>query len=117
MHVKSIVSAIALSAALALSGPAFAQTMFNGAELSADDLPKVTERCEQLVTASTTESLTETEESTAGGNEAASENAGSADATIENAPAVNDAAAATAGVDLDTITLEMCKEAGLGGAM
>ncbi|UJW86863.1 hypothetical protein [Devosia sp. SL43] len=107
MHVKSIVSAIALSAALALSGPAFAQTMFNGAELSEADLPAVTERCEQLVTAAETESLTESsdssEDSTAGG----------ADATIVDAPAVNEVEEATTTIDLDTVTLEQCTEAGI----
>ena len=110
MHVKSIVSAIALSAALALSGPAFAQTMFNGVELSADDLPAVTERCEQLATASETESLTEADES------AADSTAGGTDATIADAPGVNEAENATTTIDLDTITLEQCTEAGLPAA-
>ena len=114
MHVKSIVSAIALSAALALSGPAFAQTMFNGAELSAEDLPAVTERCEQLVTAAGTESLTETETDDAAAADSTETTAGSAEATTD-VPAVNEAeAATTSSIDLDTITLEMCTEAKLG---
>ena len=111
MRVKSIVSALALTTAFALSGPAFSQTMFNGAELSADDLPAVTERCEQLATAASTESLIEesnsSEDSTAGG----------ADATITDAPAVNEAQQATATIDLDTVTLEQCTEAGIPAAM
>jgi hypothetical protein len=107
MHVKSVVSALALSAALAISGPAFAQTMFNGAELSADDLPAVTERCEQLANVESTESLTESSDS------AEDSTAGGADATIVDAPAVNEVQAATTTIDLDTITLEQCTEAGL----
>lgn len=113
MYVKSVVSAVALSAAMLLSGSAFAQTMFNGAELSADDLPKVTERCEQLATAASTQSATDS--STADSSSDAT--AGGSDATINEAPEVNEAAAATAKIDLDTVTLEQCEAAGLGGAM
>lgn len=113
MHVKSIVSAAALSAAMLLSGSAFAQTMFNGVELSADDLPKVTERCEQLATAESSQSATDT--TTA--DSSTDDTAGGSDATINEAPEVNEVAAATATVDLDTVTLEQCTEAGLGGAM
>jgi len=107
MLIKSLVSAAALTAALAFSGPAFAQTMFAGTELSADDLPAVTERCEQLSTAESTESLTEStdssEDSTAGGS----------DASITDAPAVNEGENALTTIDLDTVTLEQCTEAGL----
>jgi hypothetical protein len=116
MHVKSVVSAFALSAAMLMSGAAIAQaqteTMMGDMTISAEDLPKVEERCTQLVTASTTESLTEESASTE--NDA---NAGAADATVENVEPVNEAADATATIDLDTITLEMCEAAGLGGAM
>ena len=111
MHIKSLVSVVALSAAFALSGPAFAQTTFAGVALAEGDVAAVTERCEQLATASTTESLTESsdssEDSTAGG----------ADATITDAPEVNEMENALTKIDLDTVTLEQCKEAGLGGAM
>lgn len=110
MHVKSVVSAVALSAAMLLSGTAFAQTMLGGVEVSAEDLPAVTERCEQLVTAEASGSLTDSDTT-------ADDNAGAADATVDNAPAVNEVEAATATIDLDTVTLEQCTEAGLGGAM
>ena len=117
MHVKSIVSAIALSAALALSGPAFAQTMFNGVELSAEDLPAVTERCEQLVTAASTESETETTSDEPAAADSTETTAATTEATTD-VPAVNEVeAATTTSIDLDTITLEQCTAAGLGGAM
>lgn len=115
MHVKSIVSAIALSAALTLTGPAFAQTMFNGAELSAEDLPLVEQRCLDLVTAASTETIS-TDTDKADGEEAPDANAGSADAAVTDAPAVNEAGNATSTIDLDTVTLEQCQAAGLGGA-
>ena len=117
MHVKSIVSALALSAALALSGPAFAQTMFNGVELSAEDLPAVTERCEQLVTAAGTAGTAETTTEDAAAADSTETTAATAEATTD-VPAVNEVeAATTASIDLDTITLEQCTEAKLGGAM
>lgn len=126
MHVKSVVSALALSAAMMLSGGAIAQaqtaTMMGDVSISAEDLPKVEERCVQLVTASSTESLTTdtdsgADEGTKDGSNDDEANAGSNDATIENVEEVNEIADATATVDLDTITLEQCAAAGLGGAM
>lgn len=112
MHARSIVSALTLSAALALSGPAFAQTMFNGVELSDGDLAAVTERCEQLVTASGA-SLTEGTEVAPADGMAADANAGTADATLESVEPVNEMANATSTIDLDTVTLEQCTAAGL----
>ncbi|WP_354060284.1 hypothetical protein [Devosia sp. 2618] len=103
---KSIASAIALTAAMTFSGAAFAQTTFNGVELSADELPKVQERCDQLNTAASTASVTENSSST-------DTTAGGADVAVENAPAVNEIAQATSTVDLDTVTIEQCKAAGL----
>ncbi len=130
MHVKSIVSALALSAALAVSGPAFAQTMFNGTELSADDLGAVTERCEQLTNSAATEPLVGTEQSSddtsgesATGTATSSTDAstttsdGATDATVDEAPDVSGNTQATTTIDLATITVEQCTEAGLGGAM
>lgn len=111
MHIKSLVSVAALTAALAFSGPAFAQTMFAGVALSAEDLPAVTQRCEQLATASDTESLTESSDS------AEDSTAGGADATITDAPEVNEIENALTTIDLDTVTLEQCTEAGLGTKM
>ena len=113
MHIKSLVSVVALSTVFAFSGPAFAQTMFAGAALSEADLGAVTERCEQLVTASTTASATDS----ATGDSSTDDTAGGSDANVDEAPEVNELEAATSTIDLDTVTIEQCTEAGLGGAM
>jgi hypothetical protein len=124
MRVKSVVSALALTSAMFLSTGAFAQTMFNGAEVSADDLPGLQQRCTELVTASTNESLTETESVTSSSDDSdddgtdsqsdADDNAGEANALTESVPDVNEVVNATSGIDLDSVTLEDCTEAGLG---
>lgn len=107
MQVKTLVSILAVSTALAFAGPASAQTMFNGAPLSDDDLPKVQARCDELANAATTESISED----GADQDDQSNDAGQADATIESAPQANEDA--TTAVDLDTVTLEMCNDAGL----
>lgn len=121
MHVKSVVSALALSTAMLISGAAIAQaqtaTMIGEMSISAEDLPAVEERCTQLVTASTTESLTEDADDDAAGDNTEDANAGEADATVEKVEDVNQLANNASTIDLDTITLEMCKAANLGGAM
>lgn len=104
MNIKSLVSAIALTSALALSGPVFAQTMINGAAVSEADLPAVQQRCDDLKTADATESLTDTTKKTV-------DSAGAA--ATPNAPAVNETANATTKVDLDLLTLDACVTAGL----
>lgn len=104
MNIKSLVSAIALTSALALSGPVFAQTTINGAVVSEADLPAVQQRCDDLKTANDTASLTDT-------NKKPEDNAGAA--TTANAPAVNETANATTKVDLDLLTLDACVTAGL----
>lgn len=116
MHAKSVVSAIALSAALALSGPAFAQTMLNGAEISADDLPAVQERCDQLKLAADTSGVSNDAQPEASD---ADETSSAADASTETegAEPVDETAEALTTIDLDTITLEACVEAGLVAAM
>jgi len=108
MHIKSVVSAAALSAALLFSGSAFAQTMFNGGEVSAEDLPALQQRCEMLGTAASTESI-------AGQPSSTGDTAG--DAAAADVPAVNEVQQATTKLDLDTVTLEQCEAAGIKGTM
>ena len=105
MTIKSALSVVALT--VALTGASFAQGMtLNGVAVSEGDMAAVQERCDQLANASATESLTETsdssEDTTAGGT----------DATITDAPAVNEIEDATSTVDLDTVTLEACTAGG-----
>lgn len=108
MHVKSVVSAVALSATMLLSGSAFAQTMFNGAEVPAADLPALQERCLDLSTAAGTESLSDNP--TQSGDTAGS-------AAAAQVPAVNETQQAVTTIDLDTVTLEQCEAAGIKGTM
>lgn len=114
MHVKSIISVLALSAAFALSGPAFAQTMFNGAELSESDLAIVTERCALLVADAEGGEKT-TGDATTGAQASDSEapaTDGSTETTPTDAPQATDGAQSTT-IDVTAITLEQCTEAGL----
>lgn len=48
MQVKTIISAIAISFTMGVAGPVFAQTTINGTVISADDLPKVQARCDEI---------------------------------------------------------------------
>ena len=105
MTIKSALSVAALT--LALSGAAFAQGMtINGVAVSETDQPAVQERCDALANAESTESLTESSDSSE------DTTAGGADATIVDAPAVNEAQAATTTIDLDTIDLQSCVDGG-----
>jgi hypothetical protein len=105
MTIKSALSVVALT--VAFSGAAFAQGMtINGVAVSDADLGAVQERCDQLANASTTQSLTDSTESSADST------AGGTDATITEAPAVNEAQDSTATIDLDTVTLEACTTGG-----
>lgn len=111
MNFKAIASVVAISSAVLISGPANAQSMMIGAQTyTEDELPAIQERCDQLNLAATTESLTEESEEVA-------ESAGEADATIEGAEDVNEVEDATTTVDLDLITLQECKDAGLIDSM
>jgi hypothetical protein len=110
MQVKILVSILAVGTALAFAGPVSAQPMINGAAISAEDLPKVQARCDELANAGETESLVEDEEN--GGGEAGE--AAEADATVESVPQTNQVdEATTSSIDLETVTLEACTEAGL----
>lgn len=109
---RSLISSLALAAALSLSGAALAQTTVNGLTVSAEDLPKVQAQCNTLATAAMAA------ESTASTN-AAQDNApagttASGASNEKESPAAPDAASdATSTVDLSAITLEGCKAAGL----
>lgn len=140
MHIRNLVSPIALAAALSLSGGAMAQTTIAGMEIPAADLPQVQAHCDSLA-AATTESLTddaedddvdagdETGDDDTGGDDDGSEpgpnDDGDDDASgddgsgeDENDPASEDGEAsdldnALTSIDLDAVTLEDCREAGL----
>jgi hypothetical protein len=102
-----LISALALTASLLVSGSAMAQTtttdmagtMFGSATLTAEELPLVQAHCDTL------ERLDNT------GNSAGNDNK-TAGASVESEAPAGEAALVTS-IDLDTVTLEQCKEAGL----
>ncbi|MFD1251392.1 hypothetical protein DEVEQU_03719 [Devosia equisanguinis] len=104
MTLKSTLSAVAIAAGLAMSVPAFAQTMINGAEVSESDLAVVQAHCDTL-------KLRDTSDSQAGQPQGDA----AAETPVENAQAETDAANTSTSptVDLDTIDLQACIDAGL----
>jgi hypothetical protein len=115
MTIKSALSVVAITAALA--GASFAQGMtINGAAVSDADMGAVQERCDGLANAAETESLTETSDDASDENSAETTanndaNAGN-DAVTANPPAVNEAQNATSTIDLATIDLQACIDGG-----
>lgn len=116
MFFKTFASPIALAAAaaLALGSTAYAQTMVGDQEISDTDLPAVTEHCAMLSEAGAADSATTDDMAT---DDAAADDAVTADdsaAPDDNMAA--DGAVAEEGemeIDLDIITLEECRAAGL----
>lgn len=137
MHFKALVSAIALGAAVSLSGSVSAQeVMINGIVIPEDEMAAVQARCDDLAEAAENESIVSesdddeaaddgaaddgaADDDAAGDDaaddaDAAADDAGDADATIEDAPEVNEMDEATTTViDLATIDLQACIDAGL----
>lgn len=96
---RTALSAAAIATALTLSGGAMAQTMVGGYTVSDEDLPKVQAQCDTLAL--------DENESPATADETKSETEAEAE--------VNHIDEVTTGIDLSTITLEQCEEAGLIG--
>lgn len=118
---RNVFAAVLLASGLALSGASFAQTsteatMVAGVEVSAADLPKVQAQCDALVAMAATEnaqSVTNTDTSTDKPADDTATN-GTADPASTKADGADGIAAATTmSIDLDTLTLDQCKEAGL----
>lgn len=123
---RTLIATLAFGSVMSLSSFAMAQTMIGSAEVSAEDLPRVQAQCDALVTrAATEDAQSVTNESTStespssetpSTDEAApvggtSDTADPASTTADGADGT--AAALTTSIDLDTLTLEQCKEAGL----
>lgn len=111
MQLKAFASTIALAAALAVSGPVYAQSMINGMTIPEDELPEVQQRCDELKVATDTESLSS--EGQDMDDDDAVDDAGEAE--VEDAPAADAGTdqATTTTIDLDTIDLQACIDAGL----
>lgn len=110
MHIKTIVSAVALSAALGFSGMAYAQSTIGGQAVSEADMERVKVYCEDLQNQANQaqgatgaeDELTETDDN------------GSTDDTA-TATAADDGdndSAAVGSIDMDAITVEACVEGG-----
>jgi len=127
MNIKTLATALVLSTSMFAGSSAFAATMVGSMSVTDEDLPAVQQRCDQLALANTNESLTESSSATkndtgsAVADSGTSENdssAGAADATTSSTEQVNEAAnSVTKSIDLDTITIEQCRTAGLSPAV
>lgn len=119
MKIKTTISAIALAAGLALSGSVYAQTMINGVEVAEGDLAAVQQRCDDLATAAATSDIATAPDADDGTPEETNDdpsddpNTGAADATVNSQADVNEVANALTSIDLETLTLEACVDAGL----
>lgn len=117
MHIKTIVSAAALSVALGFGTAAYAQTMIGGQTVSEADMERVKVYCEDLQNsenqaAGATDAETEAAETTQDdANNSSGVDAKAADAA---APGVGDTedTAAVGSIDMDAITLDACIEGG-----
>jgi hypothetical protein len=109
MTFKTVTCAIVMGSALLFGGAAYADTMVGSSTVTDADLPAVQARCDMLAT-SDNASLTQNTDD----NVAPESNDGAADATDNQTSAVDEAqAATTTSIDLDTVTAEQCKAAGL----
>ena len=116
MTFKTVTCAIVMGSALLFGGAAYADTMVGSSMVTDVDLPAVQARCDQLLT-SEEASLAQdpddkSDETPADTNDAT---VGDDDTTVDaGTEQVDEAqAATTTSIDLDTVTLEQCKTAGL----
>ena len=108
MHIKTIVSAVALSAAVAFGGVTYAQdaalpTSIGEQQLSEADAQRVKTHCEDLQTAAGQAADSATDDA---------ENDANTAMTSEESEGTEGDEAAAGAVDMDLITVEACLEAG-----
>ena len=125
MPFKTLISPIALAAAMTLSTGALAQTMIGEQAVTDEDLPAVSEHCQTLAeegedTAGTDATPDETasegaaaDDENANGDGAGDDTATDGMATDPEIAAPGDTMAGDATIDFNAITLEECAEAGL----
>ena len=104
---RSMISSLALTAAMLLSTGAWAQTMVGQQSVSADDLPKVQAQCNTLAGVDKNSMASQTEQTDG------AEADGAGDSTTGETEVPNGTDQATAAVDLSLITIEDCRAAGL----
>jgi hypothetical protein len=110
MSISKLISPLALAAAISLSGAAMAQTMIGGKAIPEDQLEAVTQKCTELTTASLTAPTEAEDDDTDAATPAEPEGDQSGDEQEEGESADP---ADPAAIDLETLTAELCKEAGL----
>lgn len=106
MTIKSTLSVVALLSGIALSGAAYAQTQVGNNDVSDADLAVVQQHCDALALADQNEDAAST--SPADPNEDANSDDGKSGLQTDT-----EARNTSTTVDLDTITLEDCRTAGL----
>jgi hypothetical protein len=104
---RSMISSLALTAAMLVSTGAWAQTMIGQQSVSAEDLPKVQAQCNTLAGVDKNSMASETEQTDG------AEADGAGDSTTGETEVPNGTDQATSTVDLSLITIEECKAAGL----
>jgi hypothetical protein len=102
---RSMISSLALTAAMLVSTGAWAQTMIGQQTVSAEDLPKVQAQCNTLAGVEMQSDASQSDESGA-------EPTGAGDMASDS-EVPNGTDQATSAVDLSLITIEDCKAAGL----
>lgn len=112
MRIRTLISPIALAAALSLSGGAMAQTMIDGVSIPAEDLPEVQNVCDTLA-AEANESISDTADDEADGDEDDDNEDDNSPEGGDDEDVPSDLDQAVTSIDLNTITLEQCKDAGL----
>lgn len=110
MKLLNFVAPAALIAAMTMSGGAVAQTMIGGQTVSEDDLGAVQAYCANLA-AEANESLTTEDNGADDDNAMADEDVDGADGGDDGDDA-SDFVDATTAVNLSTITIEDCRDAG-----
>jgi hypothetical protein len=104
---RSMISSLALTAAMLFSTGAWAQTMVGQQSVSADDLPKVQAQCNTLASVDKNSMASQTEQTDG------AEADGAGDSTTGETEVPNGTDQATTAVDLSLITIEDCRAAGL----
>lgn len=104
MTIKSTLSVVALVAAVSFGGSAFAQTMVGNNEVSDADLPVVQQQCDALAIDDQNSTNVDGNESVEAQNTEDGRTGLEADTIARNSSTT---------VDLETITLEDCRAAGL----
>lgn len=108
MHIKTIVSAVALSAALGFSGMAYAQSTIGGQAVSEADMERVKVYCEDLQN-----QANQAEGATGAEDELTETDSNSGTDDTASATDDGDDDSATVGsIDMDAITVEACMEGG-----